>query len=99
MKAQIEKAILKYGEPIELTTAADKITRYITASVQVPVADALVNDADLTGFLVYVRPSDVPVVPQKFDRVFLRGYNRSVEEVEIETLSGITLAYILRVRG
>lgn len=99
MKPQIDQIIQKYGEPVELTTAADGITNFITASVQSPSADQVVNDFDMTGFIVYVRTQDVQVPPQKFDRIFLRGQMRAVEEVETETLRGQNLVYILRVRG
>lgn len=99
MRAQIEATIQKYGEPIELTSQTDGITRFITASVQAPLAENIVNDFDLTGFIVYIRPSDVPEKPTKFDRVYIRGQIRAVEAVEEETLSGVVVAYIMRVRG
>jgi hypothetical protein len=99
MRTQIAAVIQKYGEPVELTLKADGIVRQLMASVQIPISGAIVNDFDLTGFLVYIRPQDVPTRPQKFDLIKVRGQNRSVEDVQEEVLSGEIMAYMLRVRG
>jgi hypothetical protein len=99
MRNQIAATIARYGEPVELTTKADGVTSYITASVQIPVAGTIVNDFDLTGFMVYVRPQDLASPPRKFDPIHVRGQWRSVEEVEEEYLSGVLIVYVLRIRG
>jgi hypothetical protein len=98
MKSEITSLIRRYGEPVELTPQGGA-TLYIQASVQLPVNDALVNDYDMTSFIVYVSPDDVPVKPTKFDRIKIRGTVRSIEEVHEETAEGQRLVYILRVRG
>lgn len=98
MKPAIDRTIGRYGEPVEYTPQGGA-TIALTASVQVPVSDSLVNDFDLTGFLVYIRVDDVPAMPTKFDRLKVRGLIRGIEEVQEERLNGVTVVYIVRVRG
>lgn len=99
MQGDVEKIITEYGEPVEFTPQGGT-SASIMASVQLPVADATINDYDLTSFVIYFRPSDFPVTPpQKFDRVKVRGIVRAIEEVHTETLQGVPLAYIARIRG
>jgi hypothetical protein len=98
MKASIDRLIAKYGEPVQFTPRGGTTTS-MSAVVQLPMSDALVNDFDVTGFVVYMRTQDVPQAPTKFDRVTIRGEDRGIEEVQVETLSGETICYVLRVRG
>lgn len=98
MKAAIDNVIRKYGEAVEYT-AAGGTTQVLIGCVQVPQADALVNDMDLTGFVVYMRVADFTVPPAKFDRLKVRGQVRAIEDVQVENLSGEDIVYMLRVRG
>lgn len=98
MKAAIDNVIRKYGEAVEYTPAGGTMQTLI-GCVQVPQTDALVNDFDLTGFVVYLRTSDFSTPPSKFDRLKVRGVVRAVEDVQVENLSGEDIVYMLRVRG
>jgi len=98
MKSAIDRVIQKYGEPVELTLQGES-TLYFSACVQLPVSDALVNDFDVTGFVVYMRVQDTPRKPSKFDRMKIRGEIRGIEEVQEETLGGEVIVYIVRTRG
>lgn len=99
MKSDIEKAIKANGEPVEYTAQGSSQTQHLTALVQLPIDGSLVNDYDLTAFIVYFAASDFTTPPAKFDRVRIRGVSRAIEEIHAEKLSGETLAYIARVRG
>lgn len=98
MKAAITNTIHTFGEAVEYTPKGGS-TLYLTALVQVPAADALVNDYDLNSFVVYIAPGDVPAMPSKFDRLKLRGSVRGINEVQVENAKGEILAYVLRVQG
>jgi len=98
MRESIRRVIRRFGEPVEFTPKGGS-TIYLTASVQVPVSDSIVNDYDLTGFVVYIPAEDLPNPPEKFDRIKIRGAFRGIEEVQQENLSGDFLVYIVRVRG
>jgi hypothetical protein len=100
VRKEIEATILKYGEPVELTPQKPgSATVFLTALVQSPLTNALVNEFDTTSFIVYIRAGDLAVPPVQFDRLKIRGITRAIEEVHTETLSGATLVYIARVRG
>lgn len=98
MKAAIDRIIRNCGEAVEYTPKGGTAS-IIIASVQIPAADALVNDYDLTGFLVYIRVQDVPAMPNKFDRLKVRGVVRGIEEVQEERYQDVPVVYIMRVRG
>lgn len=98
MKSQIRNVILKYGEPIEFYPRQGQAV-FLTASVQRPIADPLVNDYDQDAFLVYIAADDLNQEPTKFDRVRVRGDLRTIEEVQIENAKGVVLVYMLRIRG
>lgn len=98
MKASIDRVIERFGEVVEYTPQGGA-TIVLRASVQVPFDTPLVNDFDLTGFLVYIRTQDVPAKPTKFDRVKVRGLVRGIEEVQEERLDDQPLVYVMRVRG
>ena len=98
MKPAIDRIIERYGESVEYTPQGGT-TIFLRASVQVPVADALVNDFDLSGFVVYIRVGDVSAKPTKFDRVKVRGSIRGIEEVQEERLNDVPVVYVMRVRG
>jgi hypothetical protein len=98
MKASIDRIIERFGEAVEYTPQGGTMI-VLRASVQLPVADAIVNDFDLTGFIIYIRTGDVPAMPQKFDRIKVRGLVRGIEEVQEERLNDVPLVYVMRVRG
>lgn len=99
MKADLAKAIHDYGEPVEYTPQGGA-TLYLTASVQGPVMDPLVNDLDMAGFIVYFASGDLTAAPKKFDKIKIRGKIRTVDEDAVEEkLSGNSLVYIARTRG
>lgn len=98
MKAAILRTVNRFGEPVEVMPMAGG-NFPVMASVQLPLGDALVNDYDLTGFLVYIPESLLPAPPTKFDRIKVRGIIRGIEDVQEENLSGELIVYILRVRG
>jgi hypothetical protein len=98
MRAAIDRIIDRFGEVVEYTPQGGSMI-VLRASVQVPFATPLVNDYDLNGFLVYIRPGDVPAKPTKFDLIKVRGVIRGIEEVQEERLDDEPLVYMMRVRG
>jgi hypothetical protein len=98
MKPQISRAIHRFGEPVEfIPKTGTPIT--VTASVQRPFSDGVVNDFDSYGFIVYIAYDDLPQAPIKFDRLRLRGELRSIEEVNVEQAKGTNICWMLSVRG
>jgi hypothetical protein len=86
------------GEDVVLRYA-DGTALAVRASVQVPGQAPLFNDGYQEGFVVYLSPLDVVVPLQRFDRVEIRGDNRTVEECHGIDAGGKTLAWVLRVLG
>jgi hypothetical protein len=99
MKPQIARTIHRFGEPVDVIYKSGSPTRTVSASVQRPFSDALINDFDTFGYVIYIAYDDLADAPAKFDRVRLRGELRSVEEVNVEQAKGENICWILSVRG
>jgi hypothetical protein len=64
-----------------------------------PGQAGLVNDGYQEGFTVYVSKLDLATQPQRFDRVRIRGEERTIEESHGIEANGATLVWMLRVLG
>jgi hypothetical protein len=95
----ITRLIEGLGEPATFTPASGAAPTALTVSVQSPMAVNLVGDAYQDLLLVYVSGKRLPTAPVKFDRITLRGSERTIHEAEA-VMSGTTvLAWVLKVVG
>jgi hypothetical protein len=70
----------------------------IKASVQAPAEEPLIGDGEQEGFFVFV-PREAISAPEKFDRLLIRGRERTVEDVSETKVINETVCWILRVVG
>lgn len=98
MREAVQNAIRKYGEPVEIYPRVGQAS-FVSASVQRPQSDMLVNDVDEDSFVIYVSAADVSQPPLKFDRIRVRGDLRTIHEAQKEVYEGQNIVYVLRVRG
>lgn len=98
MKNAISKVIHKYGEPVEFYPRMGQAV-FLTASVQRPASDPLVNDLDQDSFLIYIAGGDLSQEPTKFDRIRVRGDMRTIGEVQTTVQAGVVLTYQVRALG
>jgi hypothetical protein len=98
MKQQIADVIHRYGEPVELFPKVG-LSSFLTASVQRPSSEGVVNEYREDAFVVYIAADDVAVAPLRFDRIRIRGDMRTIDEVQTEVMNGVTLVYRMQVQG
>jgi hypothetical protein len=71
----------------------------VRASVQSPLVDPLIGDALQEGFIVYVPPASLPQEPQQFDRLLIRGRERTIDAAHKIEADDRNLMWSLRVLG
>lgn len=86
------------GETVEVRPAAGG-SIVVRASVQSPISSTLTADAMQEGLLVYISPTDLAEKPQQFDKVVIRGEERTVHEAHSIEADGKPLMWQLLVLG
>jgi len=98
--AHIANLIRSYGEDVRFIPSATGVsTNPFRAAVQGPFADNLVNDADQAAMTVYVSGLDLAGPVLKFDRLFVRGFDRAIEDAQEIVANGVIQAWVLKVKG
>jgi hypothetical protein len=86
------------GETVEVRPATGAPAT-VRASVQSPASAVLTNDAIQEGLLVYISPLDLAAIPQQFDKIIVRGQERTVQESHSIEADGKPLMWQMLVLG
>jgi hypothetical protein len=95
----ITDVIRSHGEQVEYRAQTGGVGKIVRASVQSPADAMLVGDMDQEVFTVFIALPDLPVQPQRFDRMLLRGRERNVDGVDVEKWADTPIAWRMIVRG
>lgn len=96
----IAYTIKQMGQDVVYTAPDGQNSATIRMSVQTPFSSPTVNDYDQEFALLYVGADPIPaLIPEKFGSVDYGGLRRAVEDVTMEVLGGVPVAYVLRIRG
>lgn len=94
----IRRLIQAGGENVTVLPAGGGSTT-VRASVQTPFQAGLTGDANQEGFVLFISPTDLSSMPEEFDKVVVRGLERSVVEAHAIVANGINAAWHVRVIG
>lgn len=88
------------GDVVVFTAQAGGPSLTLTGSVQRPSETTFVQDASQEGFVVFLAGDAFgAITPQRFDRLAIRGEDRSIDEALPIEAGGMILAWQLRVLG
>ena len=94
----IAATINLYGEELTYFPFDGGSSIVIKGSVQAPLEETLLGDQEQEGFFVFIA-QDSLAQPQKFDRLLIRGRERTVEDFAETRISGVNACWVLRVVG
>jgi hypothetical protein len=96
--ADLAKMVREYGEDV-VFLPIEGGSFPMRASVQLPVIDPLINDALQDGFVVFIPPESFPQEPKQFDRLFIRGRERTIDAAHKTEAGDRNLMWTMRVVG
>lgn len=94
----IASLIRTWGEEVQFRPITG-MPKTVRASVQAPTPDMLIHDAQQDAFVVYIAAADMDQDPTQFDRLLIRGRERTIHAAHRTEIDGRNLAWTIQVLG